>query len=340
MFHLRNPGSRYRFPATGCRPWWAAESSDVRCRPVTKPRRWRICLGAALAFALLVAACSSEEPELRAGEPILIGSFDFGESELLGEIYRIALAENNYDVRHDARLGTREENITPALRSGEINLVPEYIGSALEITFGREPTSDSEATAAQLAELWGAEGFSVLAHTPAQDKYSLTVTGTTAVALGLSRVSDLSGKAEGLVLGGPVDCPERVRCLLGLEEVYGLTFAEFKRLDAGGPITVQALKSNEVQVGFLFSSDGTIGAEGLVVLDDDLGLGPAENIAPVVAGSIVDHYGQEFVDLLDDISKTITQHELISMNQQVKYDGLEAADVARSFLETKLLIES
>ena len=180
----------------------------------------------------------------------------------------------------------------------------------------------------------------MLAHTPAQDKYALTVTGETASTLGLTTVSDLAGSAAGMVLGGPVDCPERVRCLLGLEDVYGLTFADFKRLDAGGPITVQALKSDDVQVGFLFSSDGTIAVEGFVVLEDDRGLGPAENIAPVVSASIVDHYGQEFVDLIDEISTTITQHELINMNKQVKYDGLDAAEVARDFLETKLLIES
>lgn len=294
-----------------------------------------------LAITLTAAACSAEEPqEKRPGDPIVIGSFDFGESELLGEIYRIVLEENNYDVRHEMRLGTREDDITPALLAGEISFVPEYIGSALEVTFGREPPADPEATAAALGELWAAEGFAVLDHTPAQDKYTLTVTGATASTLGLEQVSDLSGKADGLILGGPVDCVERVRCLLGLEEVYGLTFAEFKRLDAGGPITVQALKSDEIQVGFLYSSDGTIAQEGFVILDDDRGLGPAENIAPVVAAAIVEHYGQEFIDLIDSVSTIITQDELIRMNQEVKYNGADAAEVARAFLETKQLIES
>lgn len=304
-------------------------------------RRNSVLLGAVFVLGVAVAGCSTaEEPEMRAGDPIVIGSFDFGESELLGELYRIALTEHLYDVRHDSRLGTREADVIPALRSGEINFTPEYIGSALEVTFGREPTADSDLAATELGELWGAEGFVVLDHTPAQDKYTLTVTGATAGTLGLEQVSDLEGKAGGLVLGGPVDCPERVRCLLGLEEVYGLTFAEFKRLDAGGPITVAALKSGEIHVGFLYSADGTLAQEGFVILEDDRGLGPAENIAPVVTSAIVDHYGQEFVDLINSVSAVITQDELIRMNREVKYDSADVAEVARTFLETKLLIET
>jgi osmoprotectant transport system substrate-binding protein len=266
------------------------------------------------------------------GPTVSIGSFGFSESEILGEIYLQALEANGYEVEHKAQLGSREAVVNPALRSGEINFVPEYIGTALEVTFGIEPSADADAVLADLNSAWAEEGFSVLAYTPAEDKNGIVVTGDTAASLGLAKISDLVGQEGDLVFGGPPECPERPRCIGGLESVYGLNFGEFKPLDTGGPLTVAALDGGEIDVGLLFSSDGTIGARGWVLLEDDLGLQPAENIAPLVNNELIDAYGDGFVALLNAVSAELSQEELTELNRLVGFDGESASDVAGAWL--------
>jgi len=300
-------------------------------------RRTRTLGAALLAFVLLVAACGGDE-EPGGGPDVVIGSFGFGESEIMGEIYRLALEAEGFTVDHKAQLGSREAVINPALRSGEINVVPEYIGSGLEVTFGGEPSGDSDATRNALQAEWEKEGFTVLDYTPAQDKNGIVVTGETATALGLSKVSDLVGEAQSLTLGGPPECPERPRCIPGLQSVYGLTFGDFKALDSGGPLTVEALAGGEIDVATLFTSDGVIAARGFVLLDDDQGLQPAENIAPVVSQELVDSYGATFTDVLNNVSAKLSQEDLTLMNKLVGYDGEAATDVARQWLEDNGLI--
>jgi osmoprotectant transport system substrate-binding protein len=267
------------------------------------------------------------------GPTIVIGSFGFSESEILGEIYLQALEHAGYQVEHRAQLGSREAVLNPALRAGEINFVPEYIGTALEVTFQEVPTADADATAAALDAAWGEEGFSVLAYTPAEDKNGIVVTAETAEALGLSAISDLAGQETELSFGGPPECPDRPRCLQGLVDVYGLQFGEFVPLDAGGPLTVTALDGGEIDVALLFSSDGVIGARGWVLLDDDMGLQPAENIAPVVNDELIDAYGDDFVALIDAVSAGISQKDLTELNKLVGFDGEAAADAAAAWLD-------
>jgi osmoprotectant transport system substrate-binding protein len=303
----------------------------------------RRVLGAVLvALALVAAACGDDEPGGNTNPPdgptITIGSFGFSESEILGEIYRQALENNGYDVTHRPQLGAREAVVNPALRSGEVNFVPEYIGTALEVTFGIDPSADADETHDQLDEAWGEEGFSVLAYTPAEDKNGIVVTADTADALGLSKISDLAGQEADLSFGGPPECPERPRCIGGLQEVYGLNFGEFVPLDAGGPLTVAALDGGEIDVALLFSSDGVIGARGWVLLEDDLGLQPAENIAPVVNDELIEAYGDTFVELVDRVSAALSQEELTELNRLVGFEGESAADVAGEWLTDNDLV--
>jgi osmoprotectant transport system substrate-binding protein len=294
-------------------------------------RRTRTLGAVLLAFALVVAACGGDE-EPGGGPDVVIGSFGFSESEIIGEIYRLALEAEGFTVSHKAQLGSREAVVNPALRSGEINVVPEYIGSGLEVTFGLEPTADSDETHAALKTEWEKEGFTLLDFTPAQDKNGIVVTGDTASALGLSAISDLAGQASSLTFGGPPECPQRPRCIPGLESVYGLTFGEFKPLDQGGPLTVEALAGGEVDVALLFDSDGVIAARNFVLLEDDQGLQPAENIAPLVSEELVDSYGDNFTGVLDELSEELSQEELIELNRLVGYEGESATDMARQWL--------
>ncbi len=139
-----------------------------------------------------------------------------------------------------------------------------------------------------------------------------------------------------LVFGGPPECPEREACLIGLTDVYGLSFADFKPLDVGGPLTVAALEGDEIQVALLFTSDGVIAAKGFVLLEDDKGLQPAENLIPVIRQDIVDAYGDDIVKKLNDVSAALTTAELSEMNRRIGIDGDDPETVAKDWIADNL----
>jgi osmoprotectant transport system substrate-binding protein len=284
-----------------------------------------------VAFALIAAACSSDEGTID-GPTITVGSANFSESALVAEIYAQALEAEGYSVERKLNVGTREI-YKPALESGELDLVPEYIGTMLDFLVEDQASSDSAATHAALQEAWAPLGITVLDYAEAQDRNGTAVTRETAESLGLALTSDLAEYNGTLVLGGPPTCPERVSCLIGYTDTYGLDFAEFKPLDAGGPITVTALESGEIDVAVMFTSSGVILAKDFVLLEDDLGLQPAENLAPAVRTEIVDAYGNRFKDVLNAVSSALTTEELIALNKRVEIDGEDPDKVATSWLE-------
>ena len=278
-------------------------------------------------LALVLSACGSGDDGPKDGTAIEIASFGFGESEILGEIYKQALEADGYTVNHQVQVGPREV-LKPALESGAVHFVPEYVGSALEAGFGIEPSADADETRDKLIEAYEPAGIAVLDLAPAEDKNTFVVTKALADELGLSKVSDLS-KVDDLVLGGPPECPERPRCQLGLESVYGLEIAEFKALDAGGSLTVAALNGGEIDAGLFFTTYLFI--DEFLALEDDEGLQPAENIVPVVSQEILDEYGSSLEDLINDVSAKITTEALIEMNE--RFFAPEDADaIALDFL--------
>lgn len=137
--------------------------------------------------------------------------------------------------------------------------------------------------------------------------------------------------ASTLVLGGPPECPERPFCLLGLEETYGLEFKEFTPLDAGGPLTVQALTGGQIQVGLLFTSDPAIAVNGFVLLEDDKQLQLADNLIPVVRKEILDA-NPGVADVLNTVISRLTQEELTNLNKAVTVDLASVPDVARDWI--------
>jgi osmoprotectant transport system substrate-binding protein len=283
-----------------------------------------------VAFALIAAACSSDEGTID-GPTITVGSANFSENALVAEIYAQALEAEGYSVDRKLNVGSREI-YAPALESGELDLVPEYIGTMLTF-LGGTATSDSAATHAALQAAWEPQGISVLDFAPAQDKNGIVVTRATADEHGFTTTSDLAALNGTLVFGGPPECPSREFCLIGLQGVYGLDFVEFKPLDVGGPITVTALESGEIDVALLFTSSGVILAKDFVLLADDLGLQPAENLAPAVRTEIVDAYGDRFKNTLKAVSTALTTEELIALNKRVEIDGEDPDKVATSWLE-------
>jgi osmoprotectant transport system substrate-binding protein len=276
-----------------------------------------------LVSVLALAACGGDgtegaSPQVLEDDRITVASFDFAESELLAEIYSQAMEAAGFDVERVPRLG-RREFVGPALARGLVEFVPEYAGTALEfVSLGNsEPTADVEATHEELSELLGHRSLVALAAAPAQTANAFVVSRQTAAAHGLEKISDLAAVSPELTLGGPPECPRRPFCAAGLERVYDLEFDDdrFVPLDAGGPVTRQALDRGFIDVALLFTTDPKI--DNYVELDDDRHLQPAENVVPVVHRAVVDRWGARLVDVVDEVSSHLTTEVLRALNGEV-----------------------
>ncbi|HLA17019.1 MAG TPA: glycine betaine ABC transporter substrate-binding protein [Candidatus Limnocylindrales bacterium] len=137
--------------------------------------------------------------------------------------------------------------------------------------------------------------------------------------------------ASTLILGGPPECPKRPFCALGLKETYGLEFKEFRALDVGGPITVEAIKGGQIDVGLLFTSDPAIAVNGFVALVDDKGLQNADNIVPVVRQGVLDT-SPAVKDLIDPWMAKLTQEQLLDLNKRVGVDQQDPKTVVGEWL--------
>jgi osmoprotectant transport system substrate-binding protein len=270
---------------------------------------------------------------------ITVGSFDFPESGLLAEIYGQALADHGFRVRIMPELGNREL-VDPALMNGLIQVVPEYAGSALEfVSLGRlSATSSAEATTMALAASVDDAGLVVGRPAPAQDTNAIVVTAATAARYGLRSLADLARVARRLVFGGPPECPGRPYCLPGLEHTYGAHFKRFIPLDAAGPLTLQALEAGDVNVALLFSTNPSIRTQHLVVLADDRGLQPAENITPLIRRDVVVRYGRGPVAVLNTVSAHLDTGSLRAMDALTQLRGQAPRRVAATWLRRQGLV--
>jgi osmoprotectant transport system substrate-binding protein len=270
---------------------------------------------------------------------ITVGSFDFPESSLLAEIYGQALAAQGFPVHIEPNLGSREL-VDPALMSGLIQLVPEYAGSALEFaSLGRQSALSSAAASNQALTASVAGAGLVVGHpAPAQDTNAIVVTAATAARYDLRSIADLARVAPRLVFGGPPECPGRPYCLPGLARTYGVHFREFIPLDAGGPLTLQAQDAGYVNAALLFSTNPGITARHLVVLADDRGLQPSENITPLIRRAVVARYGTGMVTVLNRVSARLDTGSLRALDASVQLGGQAPRRVARSWLRAQGLV--
>src|SRR5271166_1482937 len=238
-----------------------------------------------------------------------------------------------FPVRVLPDLGAREL-VDPALMSGLVQVVPEYSGSALEfVSLGRQSaTSDVTATGRALAGWVAGRGLVAGRPSAAQDANVIVVTAATAARYDLRSVADLAKVAPRLAFGGPPECPQRVYCLLGLKQVYGLRFKAFIPLDAGGALTLQALQAGDIGVALLFSTDPAITADHLVVLADDRGLQPAENVVPLVRRDAVARHGPRLLAVLDTVSARLSTGSLRALDAQVELRGDNPGSVAWTWL--------
>ncbi|HZT08284.1 MAG TPA: ABC transporter substrate-binding protein [Chloroflexota bacterium] len=294
-------------------------------------------LAVLLAFIVATGLVACSRPAAPSGgkPTVRIGSTNFPEQLVLAELYGQVLEANGYSVERHLNLGTREI-VAPALESGQIDMYPEYLATYLTFVT-KDPSkasSDPAATQRALQDALQPKGITVLNYAPAVDTNGLVVTSNTATRDNISRVSDLVRFNDQFVLGGPPECPDRPFCLPGFASTYGLRFKEFKALDAGGPLTVTALKDSQVDVAVLFTTDARIQTEGFVLLEDDKHLQLADNVAPVVRNDLLSKASADFKDLVNAVSAKVTTQELTGLNKQVGVDKKDAKDVAAAWLKT------
>jgi len=291
-----------------------------------------LAVGAAL---LTLAACGgggdplATDPANGDGDAgtITVGSADFTESTLLAEIYAGALEAKGVTVDKTLNIGSREAYL-PALEDGSIDLIPEYTGV---LTTYFNPDAEATESDAVYEELKAAlpDTLTVLDKSEAEDKDAIAVTQETADEYSLTSIADLQPVAGDLTLGGPPEWKTRFIGVKGLEELYGLDFDSFRALDAGGPLTVQALKNGQVDAADMFTTDPTIEAEGFVVLEDPENLFAAENVVPLIATSkLTDTVSAA----LNAVSAALDTETLAALMQRVVIDKEDAEDVAADFL--------
>jgi osmoprotectant transport system substrate-binding protein len=268
---------------------------------------------------------------------IQLASFDFPESEILGELYGQALRQHGFPVELVVQLGAREV-VAPALEQGKVDMVPEYLGSALNFLNDRDrvATADAGLTHARLEQAFAPRGISVLAFAPAVDRNGFVVTGDLARRRGLEKLSDLRPMAGQMTIGGPPECPERPLCLKGLQELYELRFARFEAMPSRA-VTAATLETGEIDVGMIETTDPSLIEADLVQLADDRHLQPADNVVPVLRREILDAYGPPLVRLLNAVSAQLTTAELTNLNRQVA-EGKPAAAAAASWLRAHTII--
>ena len=285
---------------------------------------------------MMLGACAAEEPAAPPAGRVTVAAFGFTESHILAELYAQAMEARGIPVRRAFDLASREV-VEPALEQGVVDFVPEYSGTALEFlnrTAG-QATSDPAATYGLLQAAFSTRGVITLDPAPAQNQNALAVHESTAQHFGLTKVSDLRPYAHDMVFGGPPECPERRFCLAGLVTVYGLAFKEVRALDAGGPLTIGALEGTEIDVGLMFTTSPAIGPSRLVLLADDLGLQPAENVVPVIRSTVLDHHGDALRDAVNSVSGLLTTEELVGLNRRVDLDGQTPHEAARAWLSLR-----
>ena len=291
---------------------------------------------------LALAACGGggQEAPSAPAEGVAVASFNFPESRLVAEIYAQALEDEGIPVRRELDLGPREL-VLPALRQGRVDIVPEYLGTALTaaapaVTVDR---SDPDAVSRALAEAIEPWDLRVLCYADAQNQNGLVVTRATAERLAVRTTSDLGRMARRLTLGGPPECPSRRYCLEGLAEVYGLRFAAFVPL-AEQSYVRQALKDYVIDVGVLFTTDGILAGDDLVLLDDDRGLQPAENLVPMVRSDVLEAAdGRRVAAALEEVSHRLTTANLRFLNWRVSVAGNDPASEARGWLIRQGLVD-
>lgn len=308
------------------------------------PRAIAIAVLALLLAALSLGACGGgadvATPSVTrtnpAGPPIRIGTKDFTEEFILGELYSQALEAKGFDVELKSNIGSSE--IThQALGNGKLDMYPEYVGTLLSevANVTQRPTSPDGAY--QLArDFEEKHGFTLLATTPFSDSEALAVKPSFAARHGVRSLTDLGGLKPRPKIGAPGEFQARFEGLIGLRKVYGLRNPSFKPLDFNQ--RYPSLDQGRVHVVAVFTTERQLSGGRYVVLKDPKGLFATQHVAPIISKKVLAAHGPRLRAVIDAVSKKLTTAAMRRMNGAVDIDKRAPRAVAAEFLRAKALV--
>lgn len=267
------------------------------------------------------------------GPTIRVRGQDFSESVTIAEVYAQYLGAKGYDIEVLTPAGFRTEAID-GISNGDLDLIIDYIGGSLTAL---APESGASADPDEIVEIIGPLyeelGATLLDYSPAVDGDAMVVRGDYEA----TAISDLAG--AGAVFGASAACFERPQCFLGYTDpdIYGIEFADTVTIEFG-PLLGEALAAEEVDAVVWNTTAPQIDEQGFKILEDDMGLHPAQNIAPIVVGSVLEAYGDQLATDLNTLSATITTDDLVAWNIETDINFRESDEVAAEWLTEKGLI--
>jgi osmoprotectant transport system substrate-binding protein len=297
-------------------------------------------LGLALvALLLVVAGCggSSTPPKTTTGgdapPPLRIGTKNFAEQFLLGELYKQALQAKGVPVELKENIGSTEI-IHQALNDGALDMYPEYIGVLLSEVAGLRKRPTSPTAALRAAQAFEAKnGFTLLGMTPFSDANALAVTPAFARRHRLRSIADLARVPGGVKIGAPPEFRTRFEGLVGLGQRYGLRDATAQPFAIGSQYA--ALDSGRVDAAAVFTTDGQLAGGKYVLLDDPRGVFGTQHVAPIISRAALRSHGPRVQAVLDAVSRKLTAAAMQQMNAAVQLQGRASAEVADEFLRSQ-----
>jgi osmoprotectant transport system substrate-binding protein len=288
-----------------------------------------ISLGVAIVIGLFAAVFA--RPANSAGTTVIIGTKNFPEEFILGQLYKQALQAKGFTVSYKENIGSTEL-IHTSLTSGKINFYPEYTGVIVQVVHHRTSSpSTAQATYLLAKKLEAANGLTVLKPTPFSDTDAVAVTNATAKKYGLKSIADLK-KVGQFKFGGFPECKQRSTCLAGYKKQYGLTKVTFVPL--AGISAYAALDNGSILAADVFSTDPPLGkGSKYTVLADPKHVTGFQNVAPIVKTAVVTSLGSKFTTTVNAVSAKLTQNAIVAMNKAVIVDKQSAASVASAFLK-------
>jgi len=302
-----------------------------------------VFLAALVAAALALAACGGggdDDRDSPAGTaskpaPIRLGTKNFTEQYILGELYAQALRAKGIEVELKSDIGS-SEIVDQAMQIGSLDMYPEYIGVLLSEIAGRSDRPDTAQAAYEEArQFQRGRGYELLAMTPFSDSNAIAVTPATAERYGLRSIADLRKVPGGARIGAPPEFRTRFEGLVGLRSRYGLRDARVRALPIGKQYA--ALDRGTVDAAAVFTTDGMLDEDEYVILEDPRNLFSFQNVAPVVRKAALQRT-KGLAEAVDAVSATLTTEAMRSMNAEVDLDGKDPANVARAFLQAKRLL--
>jgi osmoprotectant transport system substrate-binding protein len=265
---------------------------------------------------------------------LVVGSKNFTEQKVLGEIYAQALAAAGYDVKTELNLGD-EKTALKALEDGQIDAYPEYTGTAL-LSFFNTPTDELEGVDSQKAyEMvkadFAKDGIAALPPTPFTSSNEVALTQEKAQELGVQKISDLEGQAKDLTRYGTPECRQRLDCKLGLEKVYGLKFKKFVPVDPA--LRHEVLEKGQADVSIVFTTDPQIKRDGEVLLSDDKHIFPPYNSTFLVKQDFVEKAGPDLQKTIELVNQGLTAPAIQELIARVDLDKQTPEDVAEQYLK-------